>query len=480
MPLTPEIGSVPSLSTVSDEEVAANRCGSYEIPKDKEKAGDEAAGKGADAKGRQYDFAKACSKLRDEMSDMGVTLSYGNYGFISKSNAEDLSNKGNPFYLENILYFGWGIGQVIIACSDNSAVAGAAQKYGITLKSGAMPWLAPTDVKFVEADKGSYTSTSGEKTEMSSDSQSDSSSSGQASLASVSYFFSEQFQSYEDDTLSYVLTGEKALANDEPLWKSVLNAVNSSLRSCASAPDGSFVAWYPDYWGMAGNTPYLELADIEMKDLTITQTDKEYYSHVFAPGVDVSGRTIEMYLTQAVVSIESDTSATVSEALFNATADSEVSDQVSALLERLIYIPEGEEWKYSPKELYRRYGARPTCEPCTSAKLIEVVNDETDNKENNEETESDEQNISGPRYILPFLYALYRFMYHWARQYQANLTMTFMPELFPGCRIKVQSLDIEFYVEKVTHNFSYESGFTTSATCTCPTGTLVSGMVNPS
>lgn len=64
--------------------------------------------------------------------------------------------------------------------------------------------------------------------------------------------------------------------------------------------------------------------------------------------------------------------------------------------------------------------------------------------------------------------------------YKADLEITFNPAIFPGFRIKVKSFDISFYVKSVTHNMAYDSsGFTTRVECTCPVGTLVSGMVDP-
>ena len=103
-----------------------------------------------------------------------------------------------------------------------------------------------------------------------------------------------------------------------------------------------------------------------------------------------------------------------------------------------------------------------------SAKLVEDVSE-------NQKAESEG---TAPEHILPFLYALYDFMWHWASQYQAKIDVTFMPEVFPGCRIKVESLDIEFYVESVSHTMNYSSGFSTTIKAICPVGSLVSGMVS--
>lgn len=327
-----------------------------------------------------------------------------------------------------------------------------------------------------------------------------SSSGSGASVAEVSYFVANQFKTLQADAMSEMLLGERAIANDVTLWSSVQAAVAASMRACCSAPDGSFIAWYPDYWGLSGtkgmshSQPAVELDDMELVNLTITQSDDEFYSHVFTAGVNINGASSpdKLLYTVGVVSVESNTAATIANAAVNdnerkkSSGDNTVenltnvavSDQVQAILKDMIYIPEGEEWKYSPKELYRRYGARPivASKAAHLGSMSNVIEELTTDGDATTESASIDKN---PKYILPFLCALYEFMDHWANQYKANLEMTFMPELFPGCRIKLKSFDISFYVQSVTHNVSYEGGFTTTAKCICPIGSLVSGMVNP-
>jgi hypothetical protein len=92
---------------------------------------------------------------------------------------------------------------------------------------------------------------------------------------------------------------------------------------------------------------------------------------------------------------------------------------------------------------------------------------------------SDIEYESNPQYILPFLYALYAFMENWSNQTSCNLTITYMPCLRPGMRIRLESIDVEMYVKSVTHTMNYSTGFTTSVSCCCPIGSLVPGMLNP-
>ena len=76
---------------------------------------------------------------------------------------------------------------------------------------------------------------------------------------------------------------------------------------------------------------------------------------------------------------------------------------------------------------------------------------------------------------LEYLYALQTFMEKWVEQFVCNVSLTFMPELYPGMRISM-TLDNEsggtdsyqFYVTSVQHNGDRSNGFTTNATVTAP------------
>ena len=430
------------------------------------------SGSYGETQGLQAQFADVLQTALDtDIAGNGITITTGYSGYVSNATATEWSNNGNTSFLTNIEYFGWGLAAEVLSIdtsnyqssstsTDSSVtIANVLSSYNLEMdSSGDIRFIRPSLITIDEsAETISYNGT--ETT------SSDSTSSTTASVSSIAYFFSNQFSSITAQSESYLLTGNRALANDKALWDYVLSAVKQSLRVCASGPNGEFLAWYPDYWGQYENkTPYLDLADIELQDFTITQSDDEFYSHVYCSGVTASGTSVDYYLTQGVVSVESDPSAQASSASISGGSGTyEVSDEVSAILKELIYIPDGDEWKYTPKELYRRYGARPYATTCTTAV---------------EDTSSDYE--SNPKYILPFLEALYDFMEHWANQYTASLSITFMPELFPGCRINITSLDVSLFVKSVTHRMDYTDGFTTTVECTCPIGTLVSGMVNPS
>ena len=443
-----------------------------------------AAGGGGVATGLQTDFCKWVVDAVSQVTEAGGSVTMGATGFVSAEEAEQMDKDGvGRAIVDNMPYFGFGLA-VEVESKDYEGMDGGSDKAteiyrscGVTLKTsstGAM-FFAPREVE--RKDDATEVSYGGDV-----DETVYAAAGGEGSVTSTGdfnpFFFSDAYYSNVDDGVAMSLTGNRALANDVSLWGYIKDAVSSSLRVCASGPNGEFFAWYPDRWGMAENsTPYLVLEDVELIDLTITESDETFYSHVYCNGVDTAGSAVPMYTTQGVISIESNSDATMSG--YAATAGegeegagyfAEASDEVSEVLKRLVHIPEGDEWMYTPRELYRRYGARPLNEG-TQRSLIESGTDVNNS--------GDVDFESNPQYIMPFLHALSTFLEKWAGHYTCTLKITFMPNLFPGCRIEVRSLGLSMFVESVSHNMSYTGGFATTVTCSCPIGTLLSGMVNP-
>lgn len=489
------------------------------------KAGANAAlCKGSGDYGLDVDFCTVVKQLASELESRGVKITLGTKGYMSKGEAQRLESK-SPGYLAELGYFGWGLGWEIGGYVEHGGDKVSATKFfgtkamsdvlkAVSLeyceskkrryrrdgedsiltylrpayvveKSGLLTMLhqrgdmtRPFPAMLDEVVEQAFESAaSGDSTTADSAASGSVTAESTTSLASASYFFANQFLNVQNSAESNMLKGERALANDEPLWDTVKKAVNASLRTCSSDAEGNFLAWYPDYYGTYGKTPRVVIKDVELINLTISQSDDQFYSHVFCPGVTPGGEKIDMSTmwTQGIVSIESDTAATVSGSLSKLGIDA-LSDEVAPILDELIYIPEGDRWKYTPKELYRRYGARPAKTPSLpvlassgGGKLIEDVS----------ENEKAAEEGTTPEHIMPFLYALYEFMYHWSNQYSARIETTFMPEVMPGMRLMVESLDISFYVKGVSHSMGYTGGFTTTIETICPVGTLVSGMVNP-
>lgn len=445
-----------------------------------------AAGGGGVATGLQTDFCKWVVDAVSQITEAGGSVTMGATGFVSAEEAEQMDKDGvGKNIVNNMSYFGFGLA-VEVESKDYEGVDGGADKATEIYRScGVMLRTSSTGAMFFTPRKVEVDS---DATEVSYGGDVDetayASAEGEGAVSSTGdfnpFFFSDAYYGNTDDSMAMMLRGNRALANDESLWGYIKDAVSSSLRVCASGPNGEFFAWYPDRWGMAENsTPYLILEDVELIDLTITESDETFYSHVYCNGVDTKGQAVDMYLSQGVVSIESNVDATMSE--YAATDGegeegsgyfTEASDEVSEVLKRLVHIPEGDEWMYTPKELYRRYGARPL-KKGTQRSLIDTRSGTINSSENEGDFDSN------PQYIMPFLYALNTFLENWAGHYTCTLKITFMPNLFPGCRIEVRSLGLSMFVESVSHNMSYTGGFATTVTCSCPIGTLLSGMVNP-
>jgi hypothetical protein len=69
---------------------------------------------------------------------------------------------------------------------------------------------------------------------------------------------------------------------------------------------------------------------------------------------------------------------------------------------------------------------------------------------------------------LEFLQACYLFMQKWAEQFKTTITMTFMPELFPGMRVSLDQHNLVVYVTEVSHVCDYTNGFYTTAVIMAP------------
>jgi hypothetical protein len=54
--------------------------------------------------------------------------------------------------------------------------------------------------------------------------------------------------------------------------------------------------------------------------------------------------------------------------------------------------------------------------------------------------------------------ALHTFMQSWAYQYNADIPITFMPELWPGMLVQIPEFGFQAYVTTVTHNWQMGPG----------------------
>lgn len=453
--------------------------GKYFVPTDDDKyAGvNEAETRGEGTNGLQGAFEAACRLFAADLEKNynGLTIDFGYSGYVSKESAERWAEDGNVKFLQYIHYFGYGLAWEfsLIDVGERTklnavnAISSYALKYNLSVNvydSGGFLFVTPRYVQSKDEITASEYGGDADSTEEA-EAQGGGANSSSGSLASTAWFFASSFGDTMNAAASQLLVGERALANDEPVWNTVKDIFNSSMRTVMAGPDGTFMAWYPDYWGVSGNTPCLLLDDIELIDLKITQSDDTFVSHQFCAGVNTggqyltsSGQTSDMQwaLTQGVVSIESNTAA-LSSGVLNDVGENAISNEPSELLKKLINIPEGEEWRFTPRELYRRYGARP------AKKQLQHVIEKPNDSGTSGGTDAN------PQYILPFLYALYEFMRNWANQYQMSLQITWMPNIWPGMRVKVKSLGLSGYVTNVQHSGGPNAGqYSTSVTLVCP------------
>ena len=453
--------------------------GKYFVPTDDDKyAGvNEAETRGEGTNGLQGAFEAACRLFAADLEKNynGLTIDFGYSGYVSKESAERWAEDGNVKFLQYIHYFGYGLAWEfsLIDVGERTklnavnAISSYALKYNLSVNvydSGGFLFVTPRYVQSKDGITASEYGGDADSTEEA-EAQGGGANSSSGSLASTAWFFASSFGDTMNAAASQLLVGERALANDEPVWNTVKEIFNSSMRTVMAGPDGTFMAWYPDYWGVSGNTPCLLLDDIELIDLKITQSDDTFVSHQFCAGVNTggqyltsSGQTSDMQwaLTQGVVSIESNTAA-LSSGVLSDVGENAISNEPSELLKKLINIPEGEEWRFTPRELYRRYGARP------AKKQLQHVIEKPNDSGTSGGTDAN------PQYILPFLYALYEFMRNWANQYQMSLQITWMPNIWPGMRVKVKSLGLSGYVTNVQHSGGPNAGqYSTSVTLVCP------------
>lgn len=231
---------------------------------------------------------------------------------------------------------------------------------------------------------------------------------------------------------SAMFKGEKAYINDEPLIQIVQSLVRARLCNFASAPNGDFVVYYPDYFGTDGKQAVLKLEEIEMIDVGIDFNDDALTTHVYVAGDNQYGQGVPVneygwLQSHGVASVEN-------KFLFG------------ALTAMSLGFPE----QMDGLELMRRFGVRPFRQELSNIKSKE----------------------------MEFLIACQFFMLKWAQQFATQVEFTFMPELFPGMRIDLSGHNMQVYVTEVNHTFDFEDGFTTTATIMAPSNPNVKNLAD--
>jgi len=227
------------------------------------------------------------------------------------------------------------------------------------------------------------------------------------------------------DKLSQLYRGDLAPVNDQQLINTVQAIVTASLRSFMSGPDGSFIAFFPDYFGIYGgeNNYKLTLEDIELVDFKIDVNDDELATDVFVTGQlpDPTGVT------------------PIAEAQW-INSNGVVNIRQGSAMALILGDEFADKSNFDPDAFYARFGLRPL--------------------------KAQYQSVSS--HLLEYLQALTLFQRKWAAQYRTQVSFTFMPELYPGMRILIKSHNVTVFVEEVVHTGSFETGFQTTATISSP------------
>ena len=220
----------------------------------------------------------------------------------------------------------------------------------------------------------------------------------------------------------------RGFITDEPLLGAIANIATSSLRDFQTAPNGDFVAWFPDYFGLYDYAPpVFNIYDIEIVDFTIYHDDTPLTTHVAVAGDPFTmGQSVDLAQWMESSGIISVQIPQVMKQLFGGEYD---------VIKKLLDDGSSVSGKF-----LKRYGLRPRVE---SVPMIRS-------------------------HVTEFMYAWRTFLMGWAAQYSTTVHFTFMPELYPGMRLRLADHDIEVYVQAVSHQGSRSSGFSTSAQITCP------------
>lgn len=220
-----------------------------------------------------------------------------------------------------------------------------------------------------------------------------------------------------------LLGGIRALMNDQPVMATLDALATAGLRQYCSAPNGDFIAWFPDYFGWWGTAAKMVIQPIEIEEgFSVAKSDANLKTHWF--------------VTSSTTGLEGMGDAT---AIYQQYATAGIASVEFAPLMRALFKVDSAQFANNGKGFLARYGARPQWEPM--------------------------DNITGPR--QEFFFAVSRFMLNWASQYSAPLPLTFMPELFPGMLAVLPTYGVQAYVQEVEHTFDLrtDAGFASRASC---------------
>lgn len=227
-----------------------------------------------------------------------------------------------------------------------------------------------------------------------------------------------------DTFLSNMLLNDFAPANDESLLASVSQVCSGSLRSFMSGPNGDFIAFFPDYFGINHTKAVWDIEDVEIVNLKLQINDDQLVTHVYTIGNTTDPDS-------------GNTSVSVADWL---ASSGEVSIMSKGIMDQVLAMQSNTGFLSDPTAFLKRYGLRPM-----------------------------QQQLSIIRsHYYEFFSSLYTFLQQWSKQWSTDVQICFMPELYPGMRMNLVNHNVCVYVESVTHTFDYQEGFQTYPTISCP------------
>lgn len=267
-----------------------------------------------------------------------------------------------------------------------------------------------------------------------------------AKAASISTFI--EFPSLQVSAESMALKGERSLLNDQQLLPFVEQLCTASLRNFQSMPNGNFFAFFPDYFGGLGHrTPYWEIRDIEIIDGHIDLSDDALATHVFIVGDTPN------YTGQVDIIDEINTAGIVT--VFNAF----MADFLNGIDSPALQQNRKSNEKKSDKHYEDQIDKVPTL--ARKKKALDFLK-----KYGARPHREDVPAIRTPFFEMFLAYQ--RFCLLWSRQFLTTFTFTFMPELFPGGLVAFPEHGIQCYIDEVSHECDYNTGFVTRANLSAP------------
>lgn len=233
-----------------------------------------------------------------------------------------------------------------------------------------------------------------------------------------------------------VFAGPRAMMNDEPILPYVSNLLSASMRAWCSAPNGDFMAWFPDYFDIWGIAARMNIRAIELLDFTVNWSDQEIVTHQYVVGVPNA------------IDFDTGTGQIGPNPATNTGLNWKLGTQGIATMDfpQIFRALFGQDASQEFIQGYlSRFGGRPN--------MVSIPS------------------ISQGR--PEFFMALYLFMQRWANQFKADIPMTFMPELWPGMIATLPEFNFQAYVSEVVHTFQFGKGgyFKTNALVCAPART---------